>query len=159
MNTNQITKNRNNGKSRNYYNHKQKKIIITDNDNQGKPQTRDQSLFNMARTLGVEINRRQRIRWFLNIHDHTDDNYLKQKIEKICCKYGFIGNRVITIGQVGKKNRLVIDAPLFLFTRDNIVQVSNDLLEFAIANSMFYEGWEVVPPQTTILSRIKKLFN
>ncbi len=113
----------------------------------------------MARTLGVEINTRQRIRWFFNINDHFDDNYLKQKIEKICSKYGFVGKRVVTIGQVGKNNRLEIDAPLFLFTLDNIVQFSNDLLEFAIGNSMFYERWEVVPPQTTILSRIKKLFN
>ena len=69
MNTNQITKNRNNGKSKNYYNHTQKNIILTDNDDQSKPQPRDLSLFNMARTFNVEINTRQRVRWFFNINN------------------------------------------------------------------------------------------
>jgi len=158
MNTNQIIQNRNNGKSK-FTNHTQKNIILTDNDDQSKPQPRDLSLFNMARTFGVQINRRQRIRWFFNIRGRFDDDSLQQKIEKICSRYSFIGKRVITIGKDGTHNRLVIDTPIFLFTLDNIVQFSNDLLEFAIANSMFYERWEVVPPKTTLITKITKLFN
>lgn len=159
MKTNSIIENRNNGKSKSYYNHKQKQLIIADNEYQSKPQKNDLSLFNMARNLGVEINKRQGIRWFFNIHDRFQDNSLKQKIEKICSKYSFVGKRLIKIGQVGKNKRLVIEAPLFLFTLDNIVQFSNDLLELAKENSIFYERWDVMPPQTTILTRIKRLFN
>ena len=55
MNTNQIIKNRNNGKSKNYYNHTQENIILTDNDDQNKLNNKDLSLFKMARTFNVEI--------------------------------------------------------------------------------------------------------
>ena len=55
METNNITRNRNNGKSKNYYNHTQRNIILTDNDDQSKPQLKDLSLFNMARTFNVKI--------------------------------------------------------------------------------------------------------
>jgi hypothetical protein len=159
MHTNQITKNRNNGKSKNYYNHTKKNIILTDNDDQSKPQIRDLSLFKMAKTFKVKINRRQRIKWFFYIKNGFDVDLLRKNIEKICSRYGYIGKREIAVVKDGWRNQLVIDTPIFLFTLDNIVQFSNDLLELAKANSIFYERWDVVPPKTTILSKITKWFN
>jgi len=159
MNTNQIIQNRNNGKSKAYYNHTKNNIIYADTENQSKPQYRDLSLFKMARTFGVEINRRQRIRWFFNIKNCFDDDSLIQKIEKICSRYGFVGKRVITLNKDSGSNRLIIDTPLFLFALDNIVQFSNDLQQLGRANSVFYERWEVVPPKTTLITKITKLFN
>lgn len=159
MNTNQITKNRNNGKSKNYYNHTHRNLILTDNDDHSKPQPKDLSLFKMAKTFNVKINRRQRVKWFFYIKNDLDVDLLRKNIEKICSRYGYIGKNEIAVVKDGWRNQLVIDTPIFLFTLDNIVQFSNDLLELAKANSIFYERWDVVPPKTTILSKITKLFN
>lgn len=154
-----IIKDRNNGKSKNYYNHTQRNITLTDYDDQSKPRTQDVSLFKMTNTFNVKINRRQKVKWFFYIKTGLDVELLRKNIEKICSRYGFIGKMEIVIVKDGWRNQLVIDTPLFLFTLDNIVQFSNDLLELAKENSIFYERWDVMPPQTTILTRIKRLFN
>ena len=159
MNTNQIIQNRNNGKSKNYYNHTQRHNILIDYDDQSKPRTQDVSLFKMTNTFNVKINRRQKVKWFFYIKTGLDVELLRKNIENICSRYGFIGKMEIAVVKDGWRNQLVIDTPLFLFTLDNIVQFSNDLLELAKESSIFYERWEVVPPQTTTLSKIKKFFN
>ena len=153
------TKHRNNGKSKYHYVATKSNIITTDNDDQKKFHNRDLGLFNMARTLNVKINRRQRIRWFFNINDCFDDVSLRQKIENICSRYGFVGKRTIVLKKDNRVKRLMIDTPLFLFTVDNIVLFSNDLLQLARGNSIFYERWEVVPSKTTLLTKITRLFN
>jgi len=159
MNTNQIIKNRNNGKSKNYFNHSRENIILTDSDDQNKINIKDLSLFKMARAFNVEIGSRQRVRWYFNISSRFEVDSVREDIEKICSRYGFVGKREITRIKDAGRNRLVIDTPLFLFTLDNIVQFTNELVLLARTNFIFYERWEVVPQQTTILSRIKKLFN
>jgi hypothetical protein len=113
----------------------------------------------MAKTFNVKINRRQRVKWFFYIKNGLDVDLFRKDIEKICSKYGFIGRREMAVIKDGWRDQLVIDTPIFLFTLDNIVQFSNDLLELAKENLIFYERWEVVPPQTTILSRIKNFLN
>ena len=159
MNTNNFNRDRNNDKSKNYFNHAQKNIIVTDNDDQSKPRTQDLSLFKMTNTFNVKINRRQKVKWFFYIKTGLDVELLRKNIEKICSRYGFIGKREIAIVKDGRRNQLVIDTPLFLFTLDNIVQFSNDLLGLAKEHSIFYERWDVEPTKTTILSMIKKFFN
>jgi len=159
MNTNNFNRDRNNDKRKNYFNHTQKNIIVTDNDDQSKPRTQDLSLFKMTNTFNVKINRRQKVKWFFYIKTGLDVELLRKNIEKICSRYGFIGKREIAIVKDGRRNQLVIDTPLFLFTLDNIVQFSNDLLGLAKEHSIFYERWNVEPTKTTILSKIKKFFN
>jgi hypothetical protein len=159
MNTNSIIKNRNNGKSKYQYFRTRNTIILTDSEHKIKPHPQDLSLFNMAKSFNVKIKSKQRVRWFFNVKNSLDNDSLKQKIEKICSEYCFVGKRFIAISNDGKKNLLVIDTPSFFFTFDSIIQFSNDLFELAKENSIFYERWEVVPHQTTILSRMKKLFN
>ena len=159
METNNITRNRNNGKSKNYYNHTQRNIILTDNDDQSKINIKDLSLYKMARTFNVKIDSRQRVRWYFNVSSRFEVDSVRENIEKICSRYGFVGKREITLIKDAGRNRLVIDTPLFLFTLDNIVQFTNELVLLARTNSIFYERWEVVPPQTTLLTRIKKLLS
>jgi hypothetical protein len=113
----------------------------------------------MTNTFNVKINRRQKVKWFFYIKTGLDVELLRKNIEKICSRYGFIGKREIAIVKDGRRNQLVIDTPLFLFTLDNIVQFSNDLLGLAKEHSIFYERWNVEPTKTTILSKIKKFFN
>ncbi len=113
----------------------------------------------MARAFNVKIDSRQRVRWYFNVRSQFELDPVQKNIEKICSRYGFVGKREITLIKDAGRNRLVIDTQLFLFNLDNIVQFSNELLRMATTNSIFYERWEVVPPQTTILSKITKFFN
>jgi hypothetical protein len=159
MNTNNINQSRNNGRSRYYHNHSQKNIILTDSEDQSKINIKDLSLFKMARAFNVKIDSRQRVRWYFNVRSQFELDPVQKNIEKICSRYGFVGKREITLIKDAGRNRLVIDTQLFLFNLDNIVQFSNELLRMATTNSIFYERWEVVPPQTTILSKITKFFN
>lgn len=159
MNTNQIIKTRSNGKNRYYYNHPQKNNSLTENDDQNKINIKDLSLFKMARTFNVKIDSRQRVRWYFNVSSRFEVDSVRENIEKICSRYDFVGKREITLIKDAGRNRLLIDTPLFLFTLDNIVQFTNELVLLARTNSIFYERWEVVPPQSTLLSRIKNLFN
>ncbi len=159
MDTNSIIKNRNNGKSKSYYNHKQRQIIIADEDDQDKINYKDLSLFKMARTFNVKIDSRQRVRWYFSVSSQFESDPVRNNIEEICSRYGFIGKREISLINIAGRTRLMIDTPLFLFTQDNIVKFSNELMRLAKANSIFYERWEVVPPQTTLITKIKNLFN
>jgi len=159
MDTNQFNRDRNNGRNRYYHNHSQKNIILTDPEDQNKINIKDLSLFKMARTFNIKMDSRQRVRWYFNVSVRFEVDTVRESIEKICSRYGFVGKREITLIKDAGRNRLVIDTPLFLFTLDNIVRFSNELLRMATANSIFYERWEIVPPQTTTLSKIKKFFN
>jgi hypothetical protein len=159
MNSDYAIKNRNNGKSTYNYKTTSNKTIFDSAEDNNRPQIKDLVLFKMAIAFGVEINRRQRIKWIFKLHGYIDKTTFRNNLERTCSNLGFVGKMIIDIGKDGRNNLLIIETPLFLFSLDNIVQYSNCLLVFAKQNPIYYDRWEISPPKQTISRKIKNLFS
>jgi hypothetical protein len=149
--------NRNNGRDRYIFTPKKRNFSISE-DKYRKYLSRDVSLFNMAKTLNVKTNCRQRVRWIFNISKCTDEVIFKHNIESVCLRYGFVGRRNITIDLKGLTRRLVLDTPIFLFTLDNVKVFSSELYNVSKSSSAYYERWEVVPRDNDLIQKIRKVF-
>jgi hypothetical protein len=159
MNSNYAIKNRNNGKNMYHYKPATNKIIYDGSEDDSRPQIKDLVLFKMAIAFGVEINRRQRIKWYFKLHGHIEETTFRNNLERVCSSPGFVGKMIIDIRKDGRNNLLIIETPLFLFSLDNVVRFSNSLLAVAKQNPVYYDRWEISPPKQTLSKKIKNLFN
>lgn len=159
MNTDYAIKNRNNGKSTYHYKSTSNKTIFNGAEDNNRPQIKDLVLFKMAIAFGVEINQRQRIKWLFKLHGYIEKTTFRNNLERTCSNLGFVGKMNIDIGKDGRNNLLIIETPLFLFSLDNVVRFSNNLLAIAKQNPLLYERWEISPPKQTFSEKIKNLFS